>query len=88
MSVAIIATGGKQYLVHVGDSVVVERVDATEEAVLEFPDLLHGKTVTARVVGHDRHEKVRVVKFRSKVRYLRRRGHRQLNSQLRIESIQ
>ena len=88
MSVAIITTGGKQHLVHEGDKIIVERLEAEAETVLDFPDALHGKTVKARVLSHDRAEKVAVVKFRSKVRYLRRRGHRQHQSHLQIESIQ
>lgn len=87
MSTAVIATGGKQYLVHEGDEVTIERLVGEPEATLVFDDLLHGKKVTAKLIGHDRHDKVHVVKFKSKVRYLRRAGHRQLTSQIRVESI-
>ncbi len=88
MSVAVILTGGKQYLVHPGETLLVERLAVEPEAVVDFPDILHGKTVKATLVSHDRAKKVRVVKFKSKVRYLRRQGHRQANSLIRIESIQ
>lgn len=88
MSVGIILSGGKQYLVHEGDKIIVERIAAEPETMLEFADLLHGKTVKAKVLNHDRHDKIRVVKFKSKVRYLKRRGHCQLQSKIQIESIE
>lgn len=88
MAVAVIQTGGKQYLVHVGDEVIVERLIAEPETAVDFSDLLHGKTVKTTVLAHDRAEKIRIVKFKSKVRYLRRQGHRQLQTRIRVESIQ
>lgn len=87
MAVAVIATGGKQYLVHEGDLLEVEKLESEADKTLEFPDILNGKTVSATVMGHDRHDKVQVVKFKSKVRYLRRRGHRQALTKLRIDTI-
>ncbi|MEK7460693.1 MAG: 50S ribosomal protein L21 [Patescibacteria group bacterium] len=87
MSVAVIQTGGKQHLVHVGDEVIIEQLTAEPETVVDFSDILHGKTVKATVVKHDRADKIRIVKFKSKVRYLRRAGHRQQQTHIRIESI-
>ncbi len=87
MSVAVIATGGKQYVVHEGDEFTVEKLKAAPDETVTFTDLLHGKSVSAKVLGAGRDEKVRVVKFRSKVRYLRRRGHKQLHTKVKIESI-
>lgn len=87
MSVAIIETGGKQYLVREGAEVLVERLDGEPESKRNFDDLLNNKKVTATVVGHDRAAKVNVRKFKSKVRYLRRRGHRQHQSTLHIDKI-
>lgn len=87
MSVAVIATGGKQYVVREGDQFVIEKLPAAVDETVQFTDLLHGKTVAAKIVSHDRTQKVRVVKFRSKVRYLRRHGHRQAQTTVKIESI-
>lgn len=88
MAVAVIQTGGKQYLVHEGDQLEIEKLSAEPETQVDFSDLLHGKTVKAKVVKHDRADKIRIVKFKSKVRYLRRQGHRQPLTAIRIESIQ
>ena len=88
MAVAVIQTGGKQYIVHEGDELTIEKLTAEPETKVDFSDLLHGNTVKASVVKHDRADKIRIVKFKSKVRYLRRRGHRQPQTTIRIESIQ
>lgn len=85
--VAVIATGGKQYLVREGDELAVEKLTTEAEATVDFTDLLHGKAVSAKVLGNMRDPKVRIVKFKSKVRYLRRAGHRQHKTRIRIESI-
>ena len=87
MAVAVIQTGGKQYLVHEGEELAIERLTAEPETHIDFSDILNGKTVKATVVKHDRADKIRIVKFKSKVRYLRRRGHRQHQTMIRIESI-
>lgn len=88
MAVAVIETGGKQYLVHEGEEFHVEKMPTETDGMVDFTDLLHGKKVTAKIVRHDRAQKINIVKFRSKVRYLRRQGHRQPESIIRIESIQ
>lgn len=86
-SVAVIATGGKQYVVREGDQIQVEKLASGMDETIAFDDLLHGKKVSAKVVGAGRDPKVQVVKFHSKVRYLRRRGHQQPHTKLKIESI-
>lgn len=87
MAVAVIQTGGKQYLVREGDRLTVEKIVAEPETNLEFTDLLHGKTVQAKIVAHSRADKIHIVKFKAKVRYLRRKGHRQPQTSLMIEDI-
>ena len=94
---AIIALGGKQYVVREGERLVVDRVRA-EEGKTFHPGVLFvggdGKgqlapntTVTARVVGHVRGEKVRIGKRRPKSGYRRQTGFRAALSQIEIESI-
>lgn len=103
MAFAIIRTGGKQYKVEEGQTLRIERVPVKEGDVLDMDVLLvadgegkavqigaptvSGAKVTARVVSHGRGEKVSVVKYKPKVRYKRRVGHRQNFSEVKIEKI-
>jgi large subunit ribosomal protein L21 len=94
---AIISLGGKQYRVREGERLLVDRV-ATDEGKTFHPDILflggdgNGQlgpsvTVTARVVGHVRGEKVRIGKYRPKTGYRRHTGFRSALTQIEIESI-
>jgi large subunit ribosomal protein L21 len=95
---AIVKTGGKQYRVEQGSSLLVERLRADEGAKVSLEPLLlvdgskvvddgKGVTVQARVVGHERGPKLRVVKFKPKRGYKRRTGHRQELTRLEVTSI-
>lgn len=89
MSVAIIETGGKQYLIREGDELTVERLTAEPQTVVTLPDLLHdGGQVTLEVIGPERAAKIHVRKFKAKTNYLKRRGHRQLLTRVRIQTVQ
>jgi large subunit ribosomal protein L21 len=97
---AIVKTGGKQYRVERGQRLLVERLpDAegasvalqplmyrSEEAVFDSKGLEHVK-VTAKVLAHERGEKLRVVKFKPKRGYKRRTGHRQELTRIEITEI-
>jgi large subunit ribosomal protein L21 len=100
MTYAIIKTGGKQYRVEEGQSLLVERlaVGDGEDVVLEpllfvdGSDVLDGDdlsrvSVSARVVAHERGPKLRVVKFKPKRGYKRRTGHRQELTRIEITSL-
>jgi large subunit ribosomal protein L21 len=100
MTYAIIKTGGKQYRVEQGQSLLVERLPAADgESVglqpLLFVDgasVVDGEglsdvSVTARVVGHERGPKLRVVKFKPKRGYKRRTGHRQELTRIEVTSL-
>lgn len=84
--IAILKTGGKQYLVKTGDTLKVEKFEESKK-LLEFPDLLSGKKITAKITGQGKHKKVRIFKFHSKARYMRRKGHRQQYMEIKIEKI-
>ena len=100
MTYAIVRTGGKQYRVERGQSLLVERLraDAGDTVKLD-PLLVHdgdkladGKdlaraTVSATVVGHERGPKIRVLKFKPKKGYKRRTGHRQELTRLQVTGI-
>jgi large subunit ribosomal protein L21 len=94
---AIISLGGKQYRVREGERLLVDRV-STDEGKTFNPDILflggdgNGQlspsvTVTARVVGHVRGDKIRIGKYRPKSGYRRHTGFRAQLSQIEIESI-
>ena len=97
---AIIETGGKQYLVFPKDKIRVEKLAAetdtvTFDKVLLVSDkdtqigspFVSGAKVTAKVMKQGRERKMRIFKYKSKVRYRRRIGHRQEFTDLEIESI-
>jgi large subunit ribosomal protein L21 len=97
---AIVKTGGKQYRVERGQRLLVERLAAeegqdvtlqplmyrSEETVLDADGLAQVQ-VTARVLGHERGQKLRVVKFKPKRGYKRRTGHRQELTRIEIVDI-
>lgn len=99
---AIIETGGKQYRVAKGDLLTVEKLDAAQGTTLDLPRVLmladegsvqvgkpylDGAKVTAEVTAHGKHDKVRILKFKRRKHHLKRQGHRQRFTQLKITSI-
>ena len=101
MAYAVIKTGGKQYRVEEGTTLLVERLTGEEGAKLELEPLLYadgdntvfgasdlGKVkVEATVVGHERGPKLRVFKFKPKRGYKRRTGHRQELTRIEVTGI-
>ena len=100
MTYAIVRTGGKQYRVEQGLTLVVERLPVGDgESVALEPllfvdgsDVVDGEdlarvSVHARVVAHERGPKLRIVKFRPKRGYKRRTGHRQELTRLEITEV-
>ena len=97
MSYAIIRMGGKQYRVREGERLLVDRLRVDEGATVEprvllvggdgAPDLAPSVTVTARVVGHELGEKIRIGKYRRRTGYRRHNGHRSRLTRIEIESI-
>ena len=100
---AIVETGGKQYRVKPGDTVAVERLTGEPGESLDLGRVLlvagngdqarigapgvEGAIVRAEVVEHIRGEKIIVFRYKSKVRYRRKTGHRQSLTRLRITDI-
>ena len=81
---AIIATGGKQYKVSEGDVIKVEKLDAEVGAKVTFDNVL---LVGASVVSEGKGKKVIVYKYKRKTGYHKKNGHRQLFTQVKIDSI-
>ena len=99
MSYAIIKTGGKQYRVEEGQTLLVEKVAGDAGDAVELEPLMLGgdKTVfgadaakikvAAEVVEHIKGPKLRVNKFKPKRGYRRRQGHRQQLTRIRVTKI-
>jgi len=84
--VAVIEAGGTQHLVRPGERLLLRHVQTTAKG-LHFVDLLSEKKVTATVVATRRLPKVPVRKFKSKVRYLRRKSSRDRVAEVLIGKI-
>ena len=99
---AVIKTGGKQYKVKAGDTVKVEKLEAEAGKTVELTDILmlvdgdkvavgtpyiKGATVSAKVNGHGRGDKVNIVKFRRRKHHRKQMGHRQAYTELSIVDI-
>jgi large subunit ribosomal protein L21 len=97
---AIIKTGGKQYRVSEGLTMLIERLPDDDGATVDLQPLLYVDgadvidgddlskvTVQARIVAHERGPKLRIVKFKPKRGYKRRNGHRQNLTRIEITSI-
>jgi large subunit ribosomal protein L21 len=99
---AIIETGGKQYKVTPGQTIDVERLDIAEGDTVELDRVLliadgeqltvgkptiDGAKVVATSKGEAKGDKIVVFKYKSKVRYRRKTGHRQLYTKLTIDKI-
>jgi len=101
--IAVIETGGKQYIVKPGDIIKIEKLEAKEGDRLDFEPLLIadeddkeakigtptviGASVSAVVLGEGRSRRVEVVKYKPKVRYHKAAGHRQHFTEIRIEEV-
>ena len=99
---AVIKTGGKQYrvvsgekikveliTVGIGQEIVIDQVFAvgTGSEIKVGTPLLSGATVTATVLAHGKHDKVRIFKMRRRKHYQKRQGHRQQFTELQIGAI-
>jgi large subunit ribosomal protein L21 len=95
---AVVRTGGKQYRVHPGDKIVVEKLDGNAGDKVTLGDVLlagdggnlkstDGLTVAAEIVAQAKGDKVTVFKKRRRHNYRRKKGHRQQHTILRITAI-
>jgi len=99
--IAIIKTGGKQYIVKPGDKLKVEKLELKEGDKFSITDVLlveDGKKVEigtpvlktevqAQVLNHGKNEKVIVYKYKPKTRESRKVGHRQPYTEIEILGI-
>lgn len=103
MEYAVIRTGGKQYRVKAGDMLEVDKLPAEKNGSVTFDDVLlyvadgalkigtprlADVKVKARVLDQIKGEKIRVAKFKAKVRYRRVMGFRPQLTRIQIEKIE
>ncbi len=99
---AIVETGGKQYKVTPGQTIDVEHLDVAENKVVELDKVLliadgdkittgspiiDGAKVLAIFQEDGRSKKIIVLKYKPKIRYRKKTGHRQLYTRLTIDKI-
>jgi len=99
---AVIKTGGKQYIVQPGDKIKIEKLDEQEGKEIAFSDVLlvqddkkleignpiiKTAKVQAKILSHGKGDKIIVFKYKSKKRYSRKIGHRQPYTEIEITGI-
>ncbi|OLO04132.1 MULTISPECIES: 50S ribosomal protein L21 [Salinicola] len=99
---AVIKSGGKQYRVQEGLTLKLEKLEVPTGDTLEFDQvllvadgddinvgapLIGGAKVTAEVVSHGRGDKVQIIKFRRRKHHMKRQGHRQWFTEVKITGI-
>ncbi len=99
---AVIKTGGKQYRVEEGDTLKIEDLNVEVGSTVNFDQVLMiskddkltvgapfiaGSVVTAEVLANGRHKKIKIIKFRRRKHHMKRMGHRQNFTQVKITSI-
>ena len=100
---AVIATGGKQYLVKEGDIIRIEKLKIEKGQNVEFDQVLmvdkdgeyfvgrplvKKAKVTGKILSQDKEKKVIVFKYKSKKNYRKKTGHRQPYTEILIEKIE
>lgn len=99
---AVIVSGGKQHRVTEGETLKLEKIEVETGGTVEFDRVLlvasgddvkvgtpvvEGAKVTAEVVGHGRHDKVKIIKFRRRKHHMKQMGHRQWYTEVKITGI-
>ena len=98
---AVIKSGGKQHRVVEGETIKLEKIEAATEASIDFDvlmvgegadvkigaPLVEGAKVTAEVLSHGRHKKVKIMKFKRRKHHMKQMGHRQWFTEVKITGI-
>lgn len=100
---AIIETGGKQYRVAEGQTLKIEKLTVEAGQTVDFDRVLvvgageeikvgapvvEGAKVVAEVLSHGRADKIRIIKFRRRKHHMKRAGHRQYYTEVKITKVQ
>lgn len=99
---AVFVSGGKQHRVEEGETLKLEKIEVATGESVEFDKVLlvangddikigapvvDGAKVTAEVVSHGRGDKVKIIKFRRRKHSMKRQGHRQWFTEVKITGI-
>jgi len=100
--IAVIETGGKQYVVENGTILTVEKMPIEKDGKLTFDKVLlvddgasvrlgapyiAGATVSAEFITEGRAAKINVIRYRQKSRYFKKKGHRQPFTKIKITEL-
>lgn len=99
---AVIVSGGKQHRIIEGEVLKLEKIEVEVGGKINFDRVLlivdgetvkigepevEGAEVTAEVVSHGRHEKVKIMKFKRRKHHMKQMGHRQWFTEVKITGI-
>ena len=100
---AVIKTGGKQYLVSPGQKIKIEKINKKEGSEITFKEVLllekgkkleigtplvKGAKVVGKIIRQGKGKKIIVLKYKAKTRYKKRKGHRQLFTEAEIVKVE
>lgn len=100
---AVIKTGGKQYIVAPGQKIKIEKINKKEGSEISFPEvlllekgkkieigtpLIKGAKVIGKILRHGRGKKVIIFKYKPKTRYKVKKGHRQPFTEVEIKKFE
>ena len=100
---AVFKSGGKQHRVNEGDLLRIEKLEVETGSTVEFDQVLMvaegdkvtigeplvaGGKVSAEVISHGRADKVNIIKFKRRKHHMKRQGHRQWYTEVKITGIQ
>jgi large subunit ribosomal protein L21 len=101
MELAVIKTGGKQYLVSPGKKIQIEKIKGEGEIVFDQVLLLakdekieigkpivEGAKVTGKILGEKKGKKIVILKHRPRSSYRVKKGHRQIYTIVEISNFQ
>jgi large subunit ribosomal protein L21 len=102
MNLAVIKTGGKQYIVSPGDKIKIEKIDGENEKEIEFSEVLllekdnnlsigepivKDAKVSGKILKQDKAKKIIIFKYKAKKRYKKKTGHRQEFTEVEIMKV-
>ncbi len=100
---AVIQSGGKQHRVKEGEVLRLEKIEEETGSTYAFDKVLmvadgadikigapyvEGATVSAEIMSHGRGKKVNIIKFKRRKHHMKRQGHRQWFTEVKITSIE
>ena len=99
---AVIKSGGKQHRVVEGETLKLEKIEVETGGTIVFDEVLlvgegdsvkigepvvAGAKVTAEVIDQARHKKVNIIKFKRRKHHMKRAGHRQWYTEVKITGL-